>query len=273
MSTLLANPFQRQEELKNWNQPIITNLKCLVLGVGGLGFNISADLCRLGVKSIVLLDMDTVDTHNLNRQILYRAEHVGRPKVVCAKEELERHHVLNEINIQIHNVNALEHWQVTIQLIKECDVIFNTIDHGDYFDYVVCSLAHKYGKPLVLGGTDPHYGHSVSYFLQGIREADPKYSDCHDLKNPNEVTQLELIESYDNIMYLPKDVHPVLGGSTVYSAGTCSHLMVCAVTNYLFHLVDSDRPDPPKQMLFNLMTMESTRWFSSNIDGVMCYTK
>ena len=139
----------------------------------------------------------------------------------------------------------------------------NTIDHGDYFDYAVCKIAHKYYKPLVLGGTEPFYGHTVSYFLQGIRTVDPTYWDCHDLKNPDEVVKINELEIAEDISFLPKDSHPVVGGSTAYSAGTCSHLMVCAMVNYMFHLHDIERPDPPKQLIFNLMTMDCTSWFST----------
>lgn len=257
-----VNIFQRQEELKGWNQEIITNSTCLVLGVGGLGSTISMDLCRLGVAKIHLLDMDTVDWHNLNRQILFRSEHVNHFKVESAVEELNRHHN-TKTQLVKHNCNALENWQLIIQLIKESDIIFNTIDHGDYFDYAVCQIAKKYCKPLVLGGTEPFYGHTVSYFLQGIRECDPTYWDCHDLKTPDLIVKTTELEVQESITYLPKDSHPVVGGSTVYSAGTCSHLMVCAMVNYMFHLNNAERPDPPKQLIFNLMTMDCDKWFGT----------
>ncbi len=258
-----GNIYQRQEELRDWNQSIVRQLKCLVLGIGGLGSTISMDLCRLGVAQICLVDMDTVDWHNLNRQILYRTEHIGRPKVECAVEELNRHHN-NKTRLVPYNFNALEKWGDVVKMIKECDVVFNTIDHGDYFDYAVFTVARNNGKPVILGGTEPFYGHTISYFLQGIRTSDPTYQDCHDLENPTEVINVPELETVDMID-LPKDAHPTVGGSTVYSAGTCSHLMVDAVVNYMLHLSNSIRPDPPKHVIINLMTLEATRWFSTNV--------
>jgi molybdopterin/thiamine biosynthesis adenylyltransferase len=264
--------YQRQEELQGWDQNLVASLTCLVLGVGGLGSHISSGLCRLGVKKIILVDMDVVDVHNLNRQILYRAEHVGRPKVECAVEELTRHHINGEVKTELeyHHTDCLKGWQVTMTLILQSDVIFNTVDHGDYFDYVLSMVAQKYKKPMVLGGTEPRYGHTVSYFLQGIREGkiDPTYWDCHDLTDPTTVINSVLgensLELIDDISALPKDVHPVAGGSTVYSAGICSHLMTCSMINYLMHLKNPHRTDPPKQMIFNLLSMESFSWFSSS---------
>ena len=264
----MGDIHQRQKELKGWDQSVISGLTCLVLGVGGLGTTISANLCRLGVKTIIMVDMDTVDTHNLNRQILYKHVDVGLPKVTQAEAELHRHHNVSNCELRSYNIDALKEWKVIVNLIKESDIIFNSIDHGDYFDIAVCQIARRYNKPLVLGGTEPYYGHTISYFLQGTREGiDPTYLDCHDISEVDgKWNQSMNFEDYEDITFLPKDVHPDVGGSTVYSAGTCSHLMTCAIVNYLFHLKDSDRPDPPKQMIFNLLTMESTSWFSTTND-------
>lgn len=260
----MINAFQRQEELKGWKQDIVSNLTCLVLGVGGLGSTISMDLCRLGVKKIMLVDMDVVETHNLNRQILYNKSHVGKSKVESANDELNRKHNLRETEIITYHMDALKNWQITLNLIKEADVIFNTIDYGDYFDYAVFSMAYKYNKVAVLGGTEPFYGMTISYFLQGIRYEDPKYWECHDIKDGETIINTVCLQNQSDISYLPKDSHPEKGGSTVFSAGSCSHFMVSVVVNYLHHLNDEHRPDPPKQLLFNLMTFESNKWFSSD---------
>lgn len=259
----MSNVYQRQEELKDWDQDIISKLTCLILGVGGLGTNIANNLCRLGVKKIILIDMDIVECHNLNRQILFKHEDIGLLKVESAAKELERHNNVNNTEIEYYNIDALKNWNVVIREIIKSNIVFNTIDYGDYFDIAVCNIAKKYNIPVVLGGTEPFYGHTVSYFLQGIRQIDPTYLECHDIKEIkcwNKTTDFEL---FDDISFLPKDSVPSKGGSTVYSAGTCSHLMTSAIINYLFHLDNETHPDPPKQVIFNLLTMESNSWFTS----------
>jgi molybdopterin/thiamine biosynthesis adenylyltransferase len=59
-----------------------------VIGVGGLGTWTASALACAGVGTLTLVDDDTVDLSNLNRQVLYRRSDLGRPKVEVASEAL-----------------------------------------------------------------------------------------------------------------------------------------------------------------------------------------
>lgn len=78
------DPFNRQKGIDKWDQTIIEKQVCLVLGCGGIGSSVAFALARLGVARIILWDFDTVDTTNLNRQILFHTADVGKPKVEAA---------------------------------------------------------------------------------------------------------------------------------------------------------------------------------------------
>ena len=54
-----------------------------ILGLGGVGGAAAEAICRMGVGRIILVDSDTVDRSNLNRQLFATADMVGREQVPC----------------------------------------------------------------------------------------------------------------------------------------------------------------------------------------------
>lgn len=74
--------------------------KVLVIGAGGLGAPLALYLAAAGIGTIGLIDDDTVDLSNLQRQIVHTTDDIGRPKVASASDTLRR---LNpEINLVTH---------------------------------------------------------------------------------------------------------------------------------------------------------------------------
>ena len=93
-------------------------------------------LARMGVKKIFLLDMDTVDATNLNRQILFKKKDVGKLKVLAAKKNLQKFHNLRS-EIESINTNAVTNWEKVVEILKQSTVVFNCIDYGTFFDRAV----------------------------------------------------------------------------------------------------------------------------------------
>jgi adenylyltransferase/sulfurtransferase len=66
------------------------------LGVGGLGCGVAMGLARLGVRKLIMIDRDVVDESNLNRQILFTREDIGKPKAETGKMRVEMGHKARE---------------------------------------------------------------------------------------------------------------------------------------------------------------------------------
>ncbi|MDL2230020.1 tRNA threonylcarbamoyladenosine dehydratase [Treponema sp. OttesenSCG-928-L16] len=67
---------------------ILRHAKVAVIGLGGVGSSAAEALARSGIGSLVLVDSDTVDASNLNRQLIALRSNIGRPKSEVLRERL-----------------------------------------------------------------------------------------------------------------------------------------------------------------------------------------
>ena len=72
------------------NDALLRNCKVAIVGVGALGSVAAELLTRAGVGWIVLIDRDSVELSNLQRQSLFTEDDVGKMKAIQAKKHLER---------------------------------------------------------------------------------------------------------------------------------------------------------------------------------------
>lgn len=112
-------------ELGLAGQERLQKSRVLLAGVGGLGCSSSQFLVAAGVGSITLVDRDTVALSDLNRQVLYGQEDIGRKKVEVAAERLSRINPGVEIHsrfVEISEKNAF-------QLLAGIDLVMDGLDN------------------------------------------------------------------------------------------------------------------------------------------------
>ncbi|MHB8170889.1 MAG: HesA/MoeB/ThiF family protein [Thermincolia bacterium] len=145
------------QEVGGKGQKKINNAKVLIVGTGGLGSPAAYYLAAAGVGTIGLVDGDTVELSNLQRQILHHTPDVGRPKVESAAEKLK---ALNpDINVITYGhrlvaVNARE-------IIQDYDAVLDGVDNFPT-RFLVNDACVMMKKPFFHGGILRFYGQALT---------------------------------------------------------------------------------------------------------------
>ena len=149
------------KEVGGLGQTKLLESKILVIGAGGLGSPTALYLVAAGVGTLGIIDHDTVDVSNLQRQILHGTSDVGQPKVVSAKA------TLNEINPDVEIVMYQQRLSSknVFQLFEDYDLV---IDGCDNFPtrYLINDACVMIGKPNIHGSIFQFEG-QVTVFYPG----------------------------------------------------------------------------------------------------------
>jgi len=118
----------------------------LVIGAGGLGSPVSMYLACAGVGRITLVDDDTVDLTNLQRQIAHTQARVGLPKVASAAITLR---ALNP-DVQVSEVQARANADLLERLVGQADVVLDCCDNFAT-RHAINAACVRHKRPLVSG--------------------------------------------------------------------------------------------------------------------------
>ena len=154
----------------------------LVIGAGGLGSPVALYLGTAGVGRITLVDPDTVDLTNLQRQIAHRMDRIGLPKVGSAAQSI---HAINP-EVQVTTLQLRADAQSLADLVAQADVV---LDCSDNFAtrHAVNAACVQHAKPLVSGAAIGFDGQVAVYDTR-----DPKHP-CYACVFPAESTVEETL--------------------------------------------------------------------------------
>ncbi|MEM9575830.1 MAG: molybdopterin-synthase adenylyltransferase MoeB [Pseudomonadota bacterium] len=133
-------------EIGGPGQKKLKQARVLVIGAGGLGAPALQYLAAAGVGTIGVIDDDTVENTNLQRQVIHRDGSIGMPKVFSAQQEMEAQNPY----VTVRPYNRRLTGDVAAALFAEYDLV---LDGTDNFDtrYLVNETAVAAGLPLISG--------------------------------------------------------------------------------------------------------------------------
>jgi len=172
------------EEIGVEGQRKIRAAKVLVIGAGGLGSPVIQYLAAAGVGTLAVADFDTLEIHNLNRQVIHQEKNVGKPKVESASS------YVSALNSDVNFIPINE--KVTSENVQHIIIPYDiVIDGSDNFKTrnLVNDVCVRLGKTLVYGsilsfeGQVAVFNHKGSKNLRDIFPEPPKenLADCDSL--------------------------------------------------------------------------------------------
>ncbi|CAK7329652.1 unnamed protein product [Dovyalis caffra] len=143
----------------------IKGAKVLMVGAGGIGCELLKTLALSGFQDIHIIDMDTIEVSNLNRQFLFRQSHVGQSKAKVARDAVLRFRP--HISITSYHANVKD-CNFNVDFFKQFNVVLNGLDNLDARRHVnrLCLAAEV---PLVESGTTGFLG-QVTVHVKGKTE-------------------------------------------------------------------------------------------------------
>ncbi|KAL2195950.1 hypothetical protein P885DRAFT_70086 [Corynascus similis CBS 632.67] len=149
--------------------------RVLMVGAGGIGCELLKNLVLTGFGEIHVVDLDTIDLSNLNRQFLFRQEHIKKSKALIAKEVAEKFNPA--VKIVAHHAN-IKDAQFNIDWFSSFRIVFNALDNLEARRHVnkMCLAADV---PLIESGTTGFNGQ-----VQVIKKGVTACYDCSPKETP-----------------------------------------------------------------------------------------
>jgi ubiquitin-like 1-activating enzyme E1 B len=143
----------------------LSEVKLLVVGAGGIGCELLKTLVLSGFTQIEVIDLDTIELSNLNRQFLFQKVHVGKPKAIIARESVLKYNPNAHI-VAYHD--SIMNPKYNVDYFKQFNIVLNALDNKAARSHVnrLCLAADV---PLIESGSAGYLG-QVTLIKRGQTE-------------------------------------------------------------------------------------------------------
>jgi sulfur-carrier protein adenylyltransferase/sulfurtransferase len=240
-----------QRELRRYNRQImlpeigtvgqekLKRAKVLVVGAGGLGCPVLQYLAAAGVGKIAIVEFDIVNETNLQRQILYGSDDIGKLKSIIATDRIG--HLNNLIETEIINLRLDA--SNSIRILQDFDVIIDATDNLQS-RYIINDSCVLLGKPMVHGSIYKYEGQVSVFNYQG----GPTYR-CYnpltgkrDYRNPlpAEVGLFGVLPGITGTLMANEVIKIITGSGKVLSG----QVLIFNIYDYAFNIIEiQNMPD------------------------------
>ena len=212
-------------------QKKLSRARVVILGLGGLGSAVSIYLTVAGVGHLKVVDRDKIEKNNLNRQILYTEEDLGKWKAEVAEKRLKE---MNS-DIEVEGLREEINEDNIRELIRDADAVVDCLDNFET-RFLVNRAVVELNKPFFHGACRAFYGQVMTII--------PRVTPCLRCIFPESIPKdrsiigvtaglVGLIEATEVIKYLTGTGECLYGKILIYDA-----------TRMSFDIIEVDRnPD------------------------------
>ena len=151
------------DEIYDWDIKKQPNI--LILGLGGIGSNVSLILSRSGFNNFTMVDCDKVEESNLIRQLPYTEKDIGKNKTHALVKKIKNNN--GNSNIKIYNKKIIKEEDIE-SIIFNSDFVICTLDKpARVIRRIINKVCVKYSKPVLFSGFAEHVAMIGPFIVPG----------------------------------------------------------------------------------------------------------
>lgn len=225
-----------------WDQDRLKNATIMVVGAGAIGNELIKNLTLLGIGKILIYDMDSIESTNLTRSILFRAKDVGRYKAEVAAERA--HEINPDVKTKSFVSNIID--DVGLGVFRRMDVVLGGLDNREA-RLAINQACYHVNKPWIDGAIEALNGFARVFV--------PGHGACYECTMTE--TDWMLINKRKSCALL---THQQMSEGKIPTTPTSSSVIAGIQVQEMLKLLHSDRGLPTlagKGFVFNGLTHDS----------------